>query len=259
MKNYTTSYGRVSTHRDIILLRVDRKRLLTVTCDSAGAIGSKSGDTIKAEPKLVGKMTARVALMELLAVGADPIAMSGTFSVEPKPTGDSVIEGIRQELKDSHLNQIPIICSSEKNFKVKQTGIGITAIGLVSNTSLKIGRCEPGDDVVALGEPHIGHEVIQAERKRRIANALDVIRCRKKSFVHELIPVGSRGMYHEAGVMATDSKLVFEPSITRQAELKKSAGPATVLLMAVRNVELDRVLNTAGRGGIRKIGIMRVK
>ena len=192
--------------------------------------------------------------MELLAIGADPIAISGTFCVEPSPTGDFVIEGIRQELRHAHLTNIPIACSSEKNFKVKQTGIGLTAMGLVRKSVLKIGRCVEGDDVIAVGEPSVGPEVICAERNQRIPDTLDAVKFRKSAYVHELIPVGSRGILYEAKVIAKDSDLCFEPSGQQPIKLKKSAGPATVLLLAIREGSLNSIRGTIGRKLVRKIG-----
>lgn len=195
--------------------------------------------------------------MELLSIGADPIAISGTFSVEPKPTGESVIEGIRREANHAHLNSLRIVCSSEKNFKVKQTGIGITAIGIVSNSMIKIGRCERGDEVAAVGEPRVGREVIWAESKRRIADTLDVIKLRRSSLVHELIPVGSKGVLYEANVMAKDSGLLFEPSVPPPINLEKSAGPATVLLVALPTGSLMRIKSAVSRKPVKKVGTLR--
>jgi hypothetical protein len=228
--------------------------LLAVSCDAAGGVGSKPLDGVRADPKLVGRLTARVALMELLAIGADPIVLSGTFCVEPKPTGDFVLEGICQELTHAQLGNIPIACSSEKNFKVKQTGIGLTAIGFVRKPLLKIGRCVGGDDVIAVGEPRVGPEVIHAERNHRIADTLDVIKLRTSPYVHELIPVGSRGTFYETQVMARDSDLSFEASHPQPIKLKKSAGPATVLLLAIREGTLNDVRGAIDRKPIRKIG-----
>jgi selenophosphate synthetase-related protein len=212
---------------------------------------------VRADPRLVGKLTARVALMELLAIGADPIAISGTFSVEPEPASDLVLEGIREEVRDAHIRELPIVCSSEKNFRVKQTGIGITAIGIVPNSAVKAGRCEQGDEIVAVGEPCVGREVIQAERNRKIADTLDVIRLRKNSFVHELIPVGSKGILYEANVMAKDSELFFEASIPQSISFEKSAGPATVLLVAFRKGSFTKVKRAVGNKPVRKIGTLR--
>ena len=243
----------------MLLLGIDKSRSVVVSCDAAGAIGPKLQDTVKADAALVGRLTARVALMELLATGADPIAISGTFSVEPKPTGESVMEGIRREVRHAHLGNVRIVCSSEKNFKVKQTGIGITAIGLVSNSMIKVGQCERGDEIVAVGEPRVGREVIQADKKRRVADTLDVVGLRKNPFVHELIPVGSKGVLYEARVMAKDSHLFFEPSDPRPINLQKSAGPATVLLVALRRGSLAKIKNAVGRKPVRKVGTFRVR
>ena len=250
---------RVTTSRDVLLLGIDKTRSIVVSCDVAGAIGSKLLDTVQADPSLVGKLTARVALMELLATGADPIAISGTFSVEPRPTGESVIEGIRREIRHAHLGDLRIVCSSEKNFKVKQTGVGITAIGLVSNSMIKISQCQAGDEIVAVGEPRVGREVIRAEASRQVADTLDVVRLRKSPFVHELIPVGSKGVLYEAKVMAKDSQLYFEPSEPRPINLQKSAGPATVLLVALRKGSLARIGNATGRKPVKRVGTLRVR
>ena len=224
----------IRTHRDLLLLRVSRDRLLAVTCDAAGGIGLKPQDKVRAHPRLLGKMTARVALMELLAIGGNPIALAGTLSVEPKPTGDQVLKGMLAELRYARLRNVQILASSEKNVKVGQTGIGVTAIGFVSTSKLRIGRCRPGDEVVAVGEPHVGQEVLHGEACRKIADTLDIIKVREKSFVHEMIPVGSRGMLKEARTMARDSNLSISLLESQRVDLKKSAGPATVFLCALR-------------------------
>jgi len=247
----------VRTSRDVLLLKIDRGRLLVVSCDSAGGIGSKPFDRVRADARLVGKMTARVALMELLATGANPIAITGTFSVEPEPTANLVLEGVREELRNARLRGVEILCSSEKNVKVNQTGIGVTAIGLLSNSRVKVGRCREGDEVLAVGEPFVGQEVVAAEKKHMVADSLDVIRLRRNPLVHELIPVGSKGILHEARVMARDSKLSFEPLESRDFHLRKSAGPATVLLCAVRGQSFANVQKSEVSKPIRQIGTLR--
>jgi selenophosphate synthetase-related protein len=186
-------------------------------------------------------MTARVALMELLAIGANPVALAGTLSVEPAPTGNQVIKGMLAEVRYARLRNVQILSSSEKNVKVSETGIGVTAIGLVSTSNLKIGRCTPGDEVVAVGEPHVGQEVLQGEASRKIADTLDIVKVREKSFVHEIIPVGSRGILEEARTMAKDSNLSIRLLGSQRVDLKKSAGPATVLLCALREGSFRKV------------------
>jgi hypothetical protein len=186
-------------------------------------------------------MTARVALMELLAIGANPVALAGTLSVEPEPTGNQVIKGMLAEVRYARLRNVQVLFSSEKNVKVSQTGIGVTAIGFVSSSNLKTGRCAPGDEVVAVGEPHVGQEVLRGEAGRKIADTLDIIKVREKSFVHEIIPVGSRGILEEARTMANDSDLSIRLLGSQRVDLKKSAGPATVFLCVLREGSFRKV------------------
>jgi len=205
---------------------------------------------------LVGKMTARVALMELLSIGAGPLAVVGTFAVEPKPTANLMIEGVRDELRHARLSNLQLLCSSEKNVRVDQTGLGITAFGLVSDSGLMIGRSQDGDEVVAVGEPFVGREVIRAEKNHCAAQTRDVVKLRKNSSVRELIPVGSRGILYEARVIAKDSNLIFEPRRSPELDLEKSAGPATVLLCAVKRGDSTQVKRILGRKPCRNIGTL---
>jgi selenophosphate synthetase-related protein len=231
--------------------------LLVVSCDSAGGIGSKPFDNVRASARLVGKMTARVALMELLATGADPIAITGTFASEPRPTGDLVLGGVMEEVRNARLPSVKILCSSEKNVKVNQTAIGVTSIGLLSSSAMKIGRCREGDEIIAVGEPYVGQEVVAAEKTRRVADTLDVIHFRGNPLVHELIPVGSKGILYEARAMARDSELSFEPFDSLDIDLEKSAGPATVLVSALRKGSFVKVEKGRVSKPIRKIGTLR--
>ena len=52
-------------------------------------------------------------------------------------------------------------------------------------------------------------------------------------FVHEIIPVGSKGILKEAGIIAADSGLRFLPKKEATIDMSKSAGPATVVLCAI--------------------------
>lgn len=58
-----------------------------VSCDSCGGIGEKELDILKVPHRLVGQLTARVALMEIICTGADPKIMTVAISAESEPTG----------------------------------------------------------------------------------------------------------------------------------------------------------------------------
>lgn len=223
----------IPTERDVRLIRLDRKNVLVVSCDSAGAIGLKPLDRIKCSPYTVGRFTARVALMEVLAVGAVPICIAAPLAVEPTPTGKRIIKGIRSEMEYARLDpHTPMVDSTEKNFKVRQTGAGVTVIGLARAESLKVGRCEKGDVVFALGLPHVGTELLTTEQRHTVADTRDVRNLVESSFIHAVIPVGSRGISHEAKVIARDSKLQFKCDKDVEIDLTRSAGPSSVILFA---------------------------
>ena len=133
----------IDTLRDLRLFKLDRKRILVVSCDSAGGIGPKPFDKVKVSGSVVGKFTARVALMEALSVGALPFCVTVALSVEPQPTGAQILNGIRSELRHASLTLPITLQSSEKNFAVKQTGLGITVLSIASPRSLRMKTCEP--------------------------------------------------------------------------------------------------------------------
>ncbi len=241
------------TERDVIIIRLDRRKCLVVSCDSSGAIGLKALDQLKCPPEIVGKFAARVALMEILATGARPICVAAPLAVEPTPTGKRILKGIRSEMKYAGLDsRTPIVESTEKNFKTRQTGVGVTVLGLASPSSLKIGRCMAGDKVFALGTPSVGAKVLSGERRQIIADPRDVSTLLKYGFIHEVIPVGSSRIMHEAEVMARDSGLRFRPDNYEQSMLTKSAGPATAILFACNAVRppLSRIPKPLARVGM---------
>ncbi len=171
----------INTLRDLRLFKLDRKRILVVSCDSAGGIGPKPFDNVKVSGSVVGKFTARVALMEALSVGALPFCITVALSVEPKPTGAQILNGIRSELRHASLTLPITLQSSEKNFEVKQTGLGITILSIASPRSLRMKTCERGDAVMAIGTPQVGEEVVSGERKRGVSDTRDVRRLLKIS------------------------------------------------------------------------------
>lgn len=223
----------IDTLRDLRLFKLDRRRILVVSCDSAGGIGPKPYDNIKVSGSVVGKFTARVALMEALSVGAIPFCVTVALSVEPKPTGTQILKGIRSELRHASVALPITLQSSEKNFAVKQTGLGITVLSIASPRSLRIKKCERGDAVMAIGTPQVGKEVVSGERNKSISNTRDVRRLLKIRFVHEILPVGSKGILHEAQILANESGLNLSERSNISLDILKSAGPATVTLCAI--------------------------
>ena len=232
----------IETARDVRIVPLDSKRVMVVSCDSAGGIGSKPLDRVRTSPFVVGKFTARVALMETLSTGAEPVCIASALAVEPKPTGDQILRGVRSEMKHALLGpNTPMVNSAEKNFKVQSTGVGVMAVGVGIRNRMRIGRCEVGDEILVVGSPHVGGDVLEAEKRGIITNSRDVRNLLGTNSVHELIPAGSKGILHEAKVLAADSHLFFRPEKNMKLDVTKSAGPATAIVSSCARGRLKRI------------------
>lgn len=221
----------LKSYRDIRLFQLTNDDVLIIACDSLGGIGPKPLDKVSVNGYTVGKFTARVALMEVLSVGAKPLCIVDNLCVELEPTGLEILEGVRSEAIEAGLDPVLAVTgSAEKNFEVMQTGIGVTVVGLCKKGSLRIGVSQPGDAVVAIGTPCLGEEVVPAEQQDRICKISDLLKLLSLDGVHEIIPVGSEGIQHELKVLTKCSGLNFKASRVSEAFLAKSAGPATVVL-----------------------------
>ncbi len=244
-------YKRIETARDpLILARGDSA--LVVACDSVGAIGSKKFDRVRADVRLVGRFAIRVPMMEVLSVGAVPTCISVAICSEPEPTGKLVLEGISSELRTARLDKTIRVISSEKNVETSQTAVGVTVIAEAKRNRLRIGTSLPGDAIVSLGRPSVGDEVIKADKEGVITTLEDLKSLLHLSYIHESLPVGSKGIAYEASVLAKDSrtKFVLEES---DVDVKKSSGPATSVLVAIEPHAFDK-LQEKVRKPIRRVG-----
>lgn len=235
--------GLLQVVRDLTLYDLADGMTLVVACDSAGAVGPKQLDAICASGYVLGRFTARVALMELLACGAQPILVVNALCVEPEPTGAEILRGVRDEAVLAGLDPDNAVTgSTEKSMPTLQTGLGVTAIGLCRRSQLRIARAVVGDALVCIGIPKLGNQVhlddeqiVDLQTVRTLANV---------DWVHEIVPVGSAGAAAEAAELADACSLGVELFRCAGIDVTKSAGPCTCAVVAcdaARWPELDRI------------------
>ncbi|MFD2387621.1 hypothetical protein [Enterococcus rivorum] len=129
------------------------------------------------------------------------------------------------------------------------TSIGVTVIGSIEKKSFVYGKIIKGSSLYQVGYPYVGEAVLKNQDK--IFSYQDLLNLRQQEGVLEMIPVGSKGILYEANQLAKSSKLIFKEN--NQAEnLTQSAGPATVLLVAVDKEVVPVLLND--KIPIKKIG-----
>lgn len=166
--------------------------------------------------------------MEILAVGANPKALTAAICNEPNPTGKGMLSGIKDELKDLS-PKLPLTISTEKNMKTCQTGLGVTIIGLVEKESLRINKTKAGDKLYCVGVPKVGNEISLDDPE--IANSLLIKELVDISDIHDIIPVGSKGIKGEAEMLVSFLGLELEWNKNLPIDIQKTAGPATCVLI----------------------------
>jgi len=239
---------------DVSILKIPTGHAIVAGSTSSGAIGPKSLDQVKVKGVVLGKFLARVALMDVTATGAYPLLLSATLGVEKEPTGHEILEGIRNEATQLGLepNQV-IMENTEDNFATVQTGVGLTVIGFANEEQLRLGKTRPRDLLVAIGKPKVGDEVIPAEVKGEIADLRNVTLLSQKKFVHDIVPVGTFGIAYEARMMAFAVGRQLRLNEKTIVDLKKSAGPATVVLVSLDPEKFEE-LNALFRKPMEVIG-----
>lgn len=217
--------------RDVEVVPIDEQNCIVVSCDSCGAIGSKELDVVKVPAYIVGRFTARVALLEVLAVGATPLALTVATANEPEPTTRDILHGVQDELKSLALNQIPVVISSEKNVNTKQTGLGLSVTGLGQQAAMRIATSRSKDNLYCLGLPKVGSQV-QDPEDPDIIQGTHILALMKNPQVHDIIPVGSRGIRGEAASLAAQVGCRLELSNKDCLDLDQSGGPSTCALFS---------------------------
>jgi hypothetical protein len=226
--------------RDLLVIELGDQLVLVLACDSDGGIGPKSQDTVNVPGELLGRFAVRVPLMEILASGAKPVAAVDALTVEMDPTGLEIIRGVRAELIDAGLNPDTMLTgSTEDNVPTVATGIGVTILGLATRETLRPGMARAGDSVVAVGLPKSAPEDDVRLDDPDIAAPSTVQSLTALSWVHDILPVGSKGAGHELNELAVSAGLTAIPDEHPEIALEKSAGPSTCVLAAVEAGHLD--------------------
>lgn len=224
---------KISKKRDLSIIQINDTQSIIISCDAVGGIGLKTYDSIKLSPDLVAYYTARVALMEILSVGASLVTLVDTLSVEMEPTGEQMIKGIRRILDELQLDQSTLNGSTEDLVPTVQTGIGVTAIGISETNQLKIACSQAGDAIYLLGIPKIGSEISYPFDSDlcSLANFKVLV---QSPFIHEIIPIGSKGIAHEARVLAelNDFHVTLNNS-QPVVDIQKAGGPASCVIFTM--------------------------
>lgn len=224
----------INRFRDLTFIDFSEKEKLVVACDSLGAIGSKEKDVVKVPAYVVGRIISRVPILEVLASGALPISIINTLTVEMNPTGVEIIRGITDEIKDLDFDPSKLINgSTEDNVPTIQTGVGITVLGRLHSESSRLGTSKPSDKVFIIGLPKVGAEVFLDDPETMNIKTMLTLLTMKD--VHEILPVGSKGIQYEAELLASAVNCSVEYEYENiDMDIHKSGGPASSVIISVK-------------------------
>ncbi|MCK4578748.1 MAG: hypothetical protein KAU50_08150 [Candidatus Marinimicrobia bacterium] len=249
LKNGPESNGNLIRHiRDLTIMDLSHGIMLVLTCDSDGGIGSKEHDAVQVPGQHLGRFAVRVPLMEMLAAGAVPVVVVDTLAVEMEPSGRAIIEGVREELALAGLDADKALTgSTEDNVPTVQTGMGVVVIGFVSETDFKPGNSQNDDIVVCVGRPKSapGDEVNLGDPE--IADTICTRTLAELDYVHDILPVGSKGIIHEQAELAECANLTILPKSDPGIDIHKSAGPSTCVLASLPASQLTDLRTTVGQ------------
>jgi hypothetical protein len=212
--------------RDITEIPLNDKESLVITADNSGGIGLKAHDIVQTSYEVVSYYGFRVAVMECMAAGGTPLAV-----VLHNFSGDDawqlLVKGIERGLEELGLADIPITGSTESNFSLVQSAIGIIVMGkkdqLAHETILSVDNMK----LAVIGSPLVGNEVLEREHEVLPLSLFQEL-CQLQDVV--LLPVGSKGILHELRVLLYDKVPIHQ--VDCDVDLDKSSGPATCCLVA---------------------------
>lgn len=211
--------------------------LLVFACDSDGGVGPLPKDESYRSAEIAGKMYPKCVLMELLACGAEIIAVYNDFCYEESNCNREICDSITDLVVSVGYDPSIVKNSFGTYTEPLSTAYGITAVGVIRKGALRVCSSKNGDIICAIGIPS---ERMSFDRHMK---PTDVKLLRDQAFIHEILPCGSHGIRKEAEDLAADSNLVFVEYADHllYSEGTTSCGASAVVLVTLSPGDLERL------------------
>jgi len=228
--------------RDVLFLPFDDGVELAIAADGSAAVGEKPGDAVFVPAETTAYFAARVALMELISVGAEAKAVVLQNFITDE-CWEALCRGVKRAGGELGLS-FPITGSSESNFATVQSALGVTAIGTVASKQKRIGITPEAAKFAVIGRPLVGPTVLA--HPDWIAPLSLVAELLASPYVYELIPIGSKGIYYEWTQLLAANGRRWRACVC-PLPLFASGGPATSLLISYDPAGEQVLKKMAGR------------
>jgi hypothetical protein len=226
--------------RDIITIPLTSTESLIIASDNSGGIGMKTEDHVQVSYETVAYYSFRVAAMECMAAGGVPVSVV-LHNFCGEHTWSELIKGIQKGLAELNLEDVPITGSTESNFQLKQSALGLVVLGkkFLSKNSDK--TFSKDLKFAVIGSPLVGNEVLEnGDQVIPLSIFSEVMK------LDEIIvwPVGSKGILYEFNQMFTSKEFTKEMLHTK-LDVLKSSGPATCCIIAYEQAQEEKLKKIA--------------
>ncbi len=223
--------------KDVKIIPFNEKERIIIAADNSGAIGMKEEDVVKAPYDIVAYFSFRVAVMECVAAGGSPFSVIlQNFCGEE--SWQKLLFGINKGIQELNINkELEITGSTESNFSLKQSAIGLTVLGkgdAAHSYSFQKSK------VAVIGTPLVGNEVVEKQQKIAPLSLFYTLSKRNK---FNLQPVGSKGILYELSVLLGEP---INGRVDCSLDIEKSAGPSTCFLVEYEQAEEEELKRLTG-------------
>lgn len=195
--------------------------VIVIATDNSGSIGMKALDDVEVNYETVSYYTFRVAYMECVAAGGEPFAVV-LHNFNDEAVWKELIKGINKGLKEVGLENLPITGSTETNFTLNQSALGLVILGKKTNS--RPPTKSHSLELAIIGKPLVGQSVI--DEKSSIAPLSLFKELAGISSVDLIYPISSKGIKYE--ITRQVSQPITYPS---ELDIHSSSGPATSFLI----------------------------
>ncbi|MCP8616161.1 hypothetical protein [Salirhabdus salicampi] len=230
--------------RDVTLFQMNKEQYLMIACHSNAGMGNKAADFVNVPEESIAQFAVRDPLFEIIALRGKPFYINESLTVEFDPTGKKISEAIKDYVCESGItDDIQFSCSTEDYIPTIQTGIGITVLGLVNIKDFQTARTEHGDVLAVVGKPKCNlHDKVNID-DQDIISLSEINLIHKLPYVHDIFPVGAKGIQHELDRFTVETNLEILLEGQGEIDFQASAGFSTCVIISLPRSQVTNLRN----------------
>lgn len=222
---------------DALEIPFNDEEMIVIATDNSGSIGMKALDDVAVNYETVGYYTFRVAYMECVAAGGEPFSIV-MHNFNDEAVWDDLIKGISKGLKEVNLDNIPITGSTETNFKLNQSALGLVVLG--KKKAIQRIIHSQTIELAIIGKPLVGQSVINEHSSVAPLSLFKELAETPK--VHLIYPISSKGIKYE--ITRQVNQAITYPT---ELDIYSSSGPATSFLLVYDGEISHTIKKRAGK------------